>query len=238
LQAAGARGNRLDAMAAGRDEHALGAQAERLAASGDRAAGSVDGDGRPAPLVVAAYLGVGGVAAGLSLALGRNPLVCEGWLGAQGAASWLVSLGLGLVLGATTIAVTPAMVRRWRWARALHLALRPAVHRAGDAALLSVALASAVGEELLFRGLLVPLVGVVASSAAFGLLHQIRGRARWGWMGWAALMGLLFGEIFAMTGSLVGPLIAHAAINHSNLRFLRDNDPDPPRRPLGGLLRR
>jgi uncharacterized protein len=149
-----------------------------------------------------------------------------------------VSLGLGVLVGATTIAATPAMVRRWSWARALHLALRPAVHRAGDGALLAVALASAVGEELLFRGLFVPLVGVVVSSVAFGVLHQIRGRARWGWIGWATLMGLLFGEVFAMTGSLLGPLLAHAAINHTNLRFLRDNDPTPPRRALGGLLRR
>ena len=195
-------------MVAGRDHHALGAQAERLGASGERGAPV---PGRPATLLVAAYLGVGSVATAISLALGRNPIACEGWLGIRGAASWLVSLGLGLLLGATTIAVTPTMVRRWRWARALHLALRPAVHRAGDGALFLVALASAVGEELLFRGLLVPLVGVVVSSVAFGVLHQIGGRGRWGWIGWATLMGLLFGEVFAMTGSLLGPLLAHAA---------------------------
>jgi membrane protease YdiL (CAAX protease family) len=223
-------------LAGSREQHALGAQGERLGAGGERGAPSEPG--RPATLLVAAYLAVGVVAAGISAALGRNPITCDGWLGLRGAASWLVSLGLGVLLGATTIAATPAMVRRWRWARALHLALRPAVHRAGDGALLSVALASAVGEELLFRGLFVPLVGVVVSSVAFGVLHQIRGRARWGWIGWATLMGLLFGSVFAMTGSLLGPLLAHAAINHSNLRFLRDNDPAPPRRPLGGLLRR
>ncbi len=191
-----------------------------------------------APIVVATYLGVGAAAAGVALALGRNPLVCDGWLGARGAASWLVSLGLGMLVGAVTVALTPPVVRRWSWARDLHLALRPAVHQAGDGALLLVAVSSAVGEELLFRGLLVPILGVLGSSAAFGVLHQIRGRARWGWMGWATLMGLLFGEIFAMTGSLVGPLLAHAAIDHANLRFLRDNDPAAPRRPLGGLLRR
>jgi membrane protease YdiL (CAAX protease family) len=224
-------------MVAGRDEHALGAQAERLGASGDRGAPPAL-PGRPAPLLVAVYLGVGAVAAAISLALGRDPIACEGWLGIRGAASWLVSLGLGVLVGATTIAATPAMVRRWRWARALHLALRPAVHQAGDGALLAVAIASSVGEELLFRGLLVPLVGVFVSSAAFGVLHQIRGRARWGWIGWATLMGLVFGTVFAATGSLLGPLLAHAAINHSNLRFLRDNDPAPPRRPLGGILRR
>jgi membrane protease YdiL (CAAX protease family) len=215
----------LGEMVAGRDQHALGAQAERLGASGERSAPPLPG--RPATLLVAAYLGVGSAATGISLALGRNPLACESWLGLRGAASWLVSLGLGLLLGATTVAATPAMVRRWRWARALHVALRPAVHRAGDGALF-----------LVFRGLLVPLVGVVVSSVAFGVLHQIGGRARWGWIGWATMMGLLFGEVFAMTGSLLGPLLAHAVINHANLRFLRDNGPTPPRRPLGGLLRR
>jgi membrane protease YdiL (CAAX protease family) len=232
-------------MAAGRDERSLGAQAERLAArparlgrlgAGDR--GLSFEDGRPAALVIAVYLGVGAVAAAITFALGRNPFVCEGSLGAHGIAAWLLSLGLGVLLGATTIGLTPWIVRRWRWARALHLALRPAVHRAGDGALLSVALASAFGEELLFRGLLVPVAGVALSSVAFGALHQIPGRARWGWMLWATLMGLALGGIFAVTGTLAGPLLAHAAINHSNLRFLRDNDPAPPRRPLGGLLRR
>ena len=223
-------------MVAGREERALGAQAERLGASGER--GTPSEPGRPAALLVAVYCAIGAVAVAINLALGRNPIACDGWLGTRGAASWLVSLGLGVLLGATTVAATPPMVRRWRWARALYLALRPAVHRAGDGALLSVAVASAVGEELLFRGLFVPLVGVVVSSVAFGVLHQIRGRGRWGWIGWATLMGLLLGEIFAMTGSLVGPLVAHAAINHSNLRFLRDSDPAPPRRSLGGLLRR
>ncbi len=223
-------------MAAGKDEHALGAQAERLGASGERSP-AFEG-GRPAAAIAAVYAVVGASAAGVNLLLGRNPIACDAWLGTHGMASWLLSLGIGLLLGSTTIAATPAMVRRWRWARALHLALRPAVYRAGDAAILAVAVASATGEELLFRGLLVPLVGVVASSIAFGVLHQIRGRARWGWMAWATLMGMLFGGAFALTGSLVGPLLAHAAINHSNLRFLRDNDPAPPRRPLGGLLRR
>jgi uncharacterized protein len=223
-------------MAVSKDEHALGAQAERLGANGERSP-AFEG-GRPAVAIAAVYSVVGALATGVSLLLGRNPMACDGWLGTRGMASWLLSLGLGLLLGSTTIAATPAMVRRWRWARALHLALRPAVHRAGNAVLVSVALASAMGEELLFRGLLVPLVGVVASSIAFGLLHQIRGRARWGWMAWATIMGALFGTVFALTGSLAGPLLAHAVINHSNLRFLRDNDPAPPRRPLGGLLRR
>ena len=52
-------------------------------------------------------------------------------------------------------------------------------------------------------------------------------------------MGLLFATLLMATGSLVGPLVAHAGINVANLRFLRDNTVDPPRaRRLGGLLGR
>jgi hypothetical protein len=181
---------------------------------------------------------VGAAAAGVSLALGYEPLTCEAWLGTRGMPAVLVSAGLGIVLGAVTVAASRLMVRRAAWARALHAALRPAVHRAGTGGLIAVAVASAVGEELLFRGLLVQLLGVVVSSVVFGVLHQIRGPARWAWMGWATVMGLLFGSVFAGTGSLAGPIVAHALVNGANLRFLRDNDPSPPPRTLGGLLRR
>jgi membrane protease YdiL (CAAX protease family) len=212
----------------------LGAQAQRLGEVGPGALG------RPRPVlgVLAAYLGIGGAAAAVSTALGRDPLSCEGWLGMTGVAGALVSLGLGVCVGALTIAGTRRMVRRVGWARALHVALRPAVRGSGDGWLLAVAVASALGEELLFRGLLVPMVGVVLSSLLFGALHQVRGEARWGWAAWAAGMGLLFATVFAATGSLVGPIAGHLAINAANLRFLRDNDPAPRARSLGGLLRR
>jgi membrane protease YdiL (CAAX protease family) len=52
-------------------------------------------------------------------------------------------------------------------------------------------------------------------------------------------MGLLFGALFLLSTSLVGPIVAHACINVVNLRFLRDtNLTRTPQRPLGGLLRR
>jgi len=221
-------------MAATRDAHALGAQAQRLGAEGPGALGQR----RPVLVILGAYAAVGAGAAAASLAFGQNPLVCDGWLGIDGPAASLVSLGLGVCVGAVTIAASRALVRRVAWARELHQALRPAVRGADDGWLVAVAMASAVGEELLFRGLLVPVLGVLASSALFGALHQVRGPARWGWIGWATIMGLLFGLLFAATGSLAGPLAAHLAINAANLRFLRDTDPAPRRRPLGGLLRR
>ena len=215
---------------------ALGTQAERLAAGGE--ARATAGRLRPVAVRLAAYAAIGGVAAAVAASLGHDPLACEGWLGGSGAAPVLTSLGIGVCVGALTVAASRVMVRRVAWARALHAALRPTVRGAGDLVLLAIALASAVAEEILFRGVLVPVLGVLGSAVVFGALHQIRGPARWGWMGWATLMGVLFGGIFVATGSLAGPIAAHAIINAANLRFLRDRDPSAAPRSLGGLLRR
>jgi membrane protease YdiL (CAAX protease family) len=221
--------------AAGEQKGALGAQGERLGASTPLP--GVLGRWRSVLGVAAAYACMGAAGAGIAVALGLDPVACDGWLGMGGAASALSSLGMGVCVATAAIAATRTLAGRAGWARALHAALRPAVEGAGDASLFAVAIASGVGEELLFRGLLVQVVGVLAASLLFGVLHQVRGSARWGWMALATGIGLVFAVIFRATGSLLGPIAAHALINGANLRYLRDRDPEPPRRPLGGLLR-
>jgi uncharacterized protein len=184
------------------------------------------------------------VAVGAAVARGQSPISvppAEVWLPLPalfgGAIGHALSLAGGVVLAVVTIKATRHFVRRWGWARALHSDLRPAVRGARDGTILILGVASALGEELFFRGLLATTFGLIASSLAFGLLHQMRGRVRWVWAGWATLMGFLFGALFLATGSLLGALVAHAAINVTNLRFLRDTDVDvPKRRRLGGLL--
>lgn len=186
------------------------------------------------------------VAVGAALARGQSPIAvpaAETWLplpdGLGGIVGHLLSLVLGVALAVATVGATRQFVRRWGWARALHSDLRPAIRGAGNGTILILGVASALGEELFFRGLLTSTFGLIASSLAFGLLHQMRGRVRWVWAAWATVMGLLFGALFLATGSLLGALVAHAAINVTNLRFLRDTDVDvPKRRHLGGLLGR
>jgi membrane protease YdiL (CAAX protease family) len=175
--------------------------------------------------VLSGYAAAGAIAAGIAVALGQDPLTTPSWVGLEGDERLVWSVVLGGVLGAVTILATRVVARRVRGVRALHEALRPAVRDVDGLAIGCMALASGVGEELLFRGLLVPLVGVVLSALAFGLLHQVRGPARWVWASWAFGMGLLFGLLFVITGSLVGPIVAHVAINFANLRFIRDNEP-------------
>ncbi|MBS2013902.1 MAG: CPBP family intramembrane metalloprotease [Deltaproteobacteria bacterium] len=185
------------------------------------------------------YGSLAAVAVAAAVVQGRSPLAVEPALpfGSWSVLGHVVSLLGGAALALLTIGATRQFVRRWDWARSLHSHLRPAVRHAGGGTLLMLGIASAIGEELFFRGLLTTTFGIVVSSIAFGLLHQTRGRARWVWAGWATVMGVLFAGLFLATGSLLGPLVAHAAINVANLRFLRDTDLDPPKlRRLGGLL--
>ena len=187
------------------------------------------------PLLIYGALGL--VAIGAALARGQSPFGAEAWLPLGPTLGHVASLAGGVLLAVVTIRATRHFVRHWGWARALHADLRPGIRHAGEGAIVVLGIASAASEELFFRGLLATTFGLVASSLAFGLLHQTRGRVRWVWATWATVMGLLFGALFLATGSLVGPLLAHAAINIANLRFIRDTDVETPkRRRLGGIL--
>jgi len=135
-----------------------------------------------------------------------------------------LSAGLGLTLAGVVVTGTRLTVARFTWAQQLHRELRPVAQGLTLGRIVVIAFFSSLGEELLFRGLLQPWLGLLLSSLLFGLAHQHPGRSRWVWAGWAFVVGLAFGAIFELTGSLVGALVAHAVINAVNLVYLRDHD--------------
>jgi membrane protease YdiL (CAAX protease family) len=200
----------------------------------------------PARLVIVAYGGLTALALVIGAARGApNLLRCApigGWP-LSGLASDAASAALGLCMAAVVILATRALVRTRPWAAALHEDLRPMARALGEGSVIVVALASSIGEEALFRGALVPALdaslrspaGAVLSSLLFGAMHQMRGRSRVAWWAFATVVGLAFAGLFRLTGSLVGPILAHAAINAANLRFLLSHDPTRAPR-LGGLL--
>jgi hypothetical protein len=157
------------------------------------------------------------------------------WFALSAVLRFASSLGAGIVLAILLVASTRFAVLHWDWAQRLHSDLRPVAHNLSASTVLAIAVLSSLGEELFFRGFLVPVVGVVLQAVLFGLAHQVRGPSRWVWVSWATLVGLCFGVVFAATGSLVGPIVAHALVNGYNIAFLRDHDPSPKRR-LGGLF--
>ena len=74
---------------------------------------------------------------------------------------------------------------------------------------LFVALLAAFGEELLFRGALQPLIGLVPAALVFGLLHA----TSLPHIIFASLLGLWFGLLYQWTGSLWPPIVAHLALD-------------------------
>lgn len=186
-----------------------------------------DGRREAALRVAAGYALLATMATALAFALRDGaPWVCpDPWLPQPPEVALLLSAVLGVAAALIVIVLTRVVVRRFAWAQRLHSELRPAARDLGPGQILLVAGLSSLGEELLFRGVLVPMVGVWLSAAVFGLAHQMKGPSRWVWAGWATAIGLMLGSIFALTGSLVGPLLAHALVNAANLAYLRDHDP-------------
>jgi uncharacterized protein len=177
--------------------------------------------------VIAGYALLAALATALTLALrdGAPWVYPDPWYPLPPAAALVSSAVLGLAVATAIVALTRFAVRRFGWAQRLHAELRPVARDLTIGQILLVAGLSSLGEELLFRGLLVPTVGVLLAAALFGLAHQIKGPSRWVWASSATAVGALLGAIFALTGSLVGPLLAHAIINAVNLTYLRDHDP-------------
>ena len=133
----------------------------------------------------------------------------------------VTSLALGLALGILVVRLTPGMLERYRWAKGLHRELLPIVRQTSSRDVTWLAISSGFAEEVFFRGAMQPVLGLWVTSLIFGAVHVGPRRAFIAWGVWAALMGLLLGLIFQLTGVLWGCVLAHVWINDRNIRFMR-----------------
>ena len=188
--------------------------------------------------VVVAYTLLGLLAWGLAAAFGNgNPWSHpSAWMTSEEPIRTATSIVLAGALAALLVASTRIAVQRFGFAQKLHSDLRPVAQNLTLPSIVLIAMLSSLGEELFFRGFLTPRIGILAQALLFGMAHQVRGPSRWVWVAWASLVGVCFGLLFQLTGSLAGPITAHAAVNIYNLLFLRNHDPSPKDRRLGGLL--
>ncbi|NUP07055.1 MAG: CPBP family intramembrane metalloprotease [Polyangiaceae bacterium] len=187
---------------------------------------AADGDRSLARLVTIAYGTLGAVGAVLAyfFAGGRPLEHPRPWLDWPLLARMPLSIALGVAFAFAIVLLTRFTVLRYRWAQRLHLELQPVARRFGPKEIWLVAVLSSLGEELFFRSFLVPTIGLVVSTLLFGFLHQVRGPSRWVWAAWAGAVGLGLGALFVATGSVLGPVVAHALINGTNLGFLKTHD--------------
>ena len=138
---------------------------------------------------------------------GRDPAVVTGILG-------------GLAAGLLIVFASRMALYRFEWARSLHRDLRHMLFPLTDVEIVVLAGASSIGEEMFFRGALMPAIGVLGSSAIFALLHIGPKARHLPWTASSFVVGLLFGAMFQWTGDLTGPVLAHFLVNFLNLRYV------------------
>lgn len=129
-------------------------------------------------------------------------------LGAAGGMGLLVVLGGRLA------------VRRTAWGRALHDTMSEALGPLRPRTILWLSLLSAFGEELLFRGVLHPRMGLWLGAALFAAFHFPFRRVLLPWTGFAFCMGLVLGLLTDLSGSLWPAILLHFMVNHINLHDL------------------
>ena len=191
------------------------------------------------PALLALAFAPGRAAAGLRPVPVRVIVVALG----AGAALWGASLGL-LELQYAVWTPPPGYLQDFQ---RLHDMLRP--HGPADALLsvLAIAIAPAVCEELLFRGLvlqsLLPLLrtaGAVAASALmFGIIHLdfSGGGATLYRVPFAIVVGVGFALLRLRSGSLIPSMLAHALVNTTTFAAALQESPTaalPSPRPLLG----
>jgi membrane protease YdiL (CAAX protease family) len=135
---------------------------------------------------------------------------------------WLLAAGpvAGVALGLAVVGLTRLATRHLAWAQDLHTSFRDLLGPLTAREIVILAIASSIGEELLFRGALMPWLGVWLQGVVFALLHVGPGRRFLPWTISALALGIAFGLLAQWTGNLGAPIAAHFTINFLNLRHI------------------
>ena len=136
----------------------------------------------------------------------------------------LVSPLAGLGFGLAVVLASRYSVHSFGWARRLHHDFRHLLGELREKEIFIIAIASSVGEELFFRGALLPTTGLWWSSAVFALLHIGPGVRYLPWTVSALVLGLAMGLLTVHLGDLGAPIVAHFTINFMNLGHIARTD--------------
>lgn len=129
-----------------------------------------------------------------------------------------LGLGLGVAIGLGITAASAIMYQLWADYRHsadyyLELVIKPLTLLD----LIWLGLLPGMSEELLFRGVMLPALGLTwfglaLSSVCFGVLH-FSGSQQWSYVIWATVIGLALGMSALLTGNLLVPIVAHVTTN-------------------------
>ena len=125
-------------------------------------------------------------------------------------------LGVGLGVGITLLSgVIYQLWPAYRKSADMYLALVLKPLHWPD--LLWLGLLPGLSEELLFRGVMLPAIGlnwlgILVSGASFGVLHM-SGVQQWTYVIWATIIGIILAVGAVASGNLLVPVIAHIVTN-------------------------
>jgi membrane protease YdiL (CAAX protease family) len=130
----------------------------------------------------------------------------------------LEMVGLGVALGVAITLASAGIYRLWpQYRQSADLYLKLVLHPLTWIDLIWMGLLPGLSEEFLFRGVMLPAIGlnmtgVIFSSLCFGVLH-LSGLQQWPYVVWATLVGLVLGFSALSTGNLLVPIVAHIFTN-------------------------
>jgi uncharacterized protein len=129
-----------------------------------------------------------------------------------------IALGIGMALGLGLTGLSEIIYALWGTYRHsadfyLTMVLKPLA--VPD--IFWLGLLPGLSEELLFRGVMLPSIGldpigIVLSSLCFGVLHMTDTR-QWPYAVWASIIGIILGFTMVETGNLLIPIVAHITTN-------------------------
>lgn len=133
-------------------------------------------------------------------------------------------IGLGTAIGLSISAISVLVYKLWpayRRSADYYLDFVLAPLKPSDA--IWIGLLPGMSEELLFRGVMLPAVGLNAtglliSSLCFGVLHM-SSQQQWPYAVWASMIGLVLGGSALFTGNLLVPIVAHVTTNFVSSLF-------------------
>jgi membrane protease YdiL (CAAX protease family) len=134
---------------------------------------------------------------------------------------------IGLAIAALIVWLTRIVTARFAWAKTLHRDFRELLGPLTTREIIILAAASSIGEELLFRGTLLPWIGVWPQAVIFAFLHVGPGRRFLPWTASALVLGVGLGYVANVTDNLGAPIVAHFTINLLNLRYIVRVDLNP-----------
>jgi membrane protease YdiL (CAAX protease family) len=142
------------------------------------------------------------------------------------ALQWSGRYGIwGLVAAVPPLLLIPLLELSWsaslpflrHFRRDVHTRLLPLLTPIRFTEALMLAGLAGLSEEVFFRGVLQPEIGLVWASLAFGLLHALSVA----YVLWATVVGAYLGYLAQWSGNLWLPIVAHSVIDLIGLCYIR-----------------